>query len=348
MQADVDSRNLAGWLLSGVIVLGLLVVGRPLLVPFAFALLIWAVLNALTDALKLYARFPTWLAWPTSLALVIGSLYAIARIMADETSAIAAQAPGYYAKLEQLTNHWLHFLRLGPLPALSDLFSASGVADMLGQAAASAGGLLFDVGLVAVYVGFLLAEQNHLPGKLAKLDSDSSRRDETGRVIHAIARQLQAYLGVCTLLSAVMAAATYALLRVLGVQFAGFWALVMFLANYIPTIGGAAVFLPAVTALIQLRSLSDFVLVGAVLFGVHFVLMNIVINVMLGHALNLSPIGMILALSFWGLIWGISGLFLAVPLTSAFVIVCEHIKGLEWFAIAMSGPPPRRATRKRS
>jgi len=340
MSMNVEVRPLAEWLVSAAILLSLLVIGRPLLVPFAFALLLWAVLNALTEVLK-RLRVPGFLSWALSVLLIVGAFYIVVRIFSDETSAMAAEAPIYFAKLQQLAAQWIHFLRLGKLPALTDIFSASGIADVLGSVAASAGDLLFQMGLIAVYVGFLLAEQRFLPGKLEKLERDETRRDETAKVVRAIARQVQTYLGVCTFLSVAMAAATYACLRLLGLHFAGFWALVMFFANYIPTVGGAAVALPAVSALIQSESLGEFAFVAIALFAVHFVLANIVSTIMLGRTLNMSPLAIILALSFWGLIWGISGLFLAVPMTGALVIVCEHVEGLHWVAAALAGPEPR-------
>jgi len=164
--------------------------------------------------------------------------------------------------------------------------------------------------------------------------------------VHAIARQLQAYLGVCTFLSVAMGLITYGLLALIGVDFAGFWALVMFFANYIPTVGGAAVVLPALSALLQSGSLGEFLLVAAVLISVHFVLANIVSTVMLGRTLNMSPLAIILALSFWGLIWGVAGLFLAVPMTGALVIVCEHVEGLRWVATALAGPEPKKRKKR--
>lgn len=342
----IDTRRLVEWLVSAAIVLGLLVIGRPLLVPFAFALLVWAVLNALTDALHHKLKLPQPLAWASSLVLIVGSFYLVVRIVADETAAMATAVPGYIAKLNHLADGWLHFLRLGPLPSLREMVSASGVASFVGQAAASAGDLLFQFILIAIYVAFLLAEQHFLEDKLGKLETDALKRDETGNMIRAIARQLQTYLGVCTFLSVGMGIFTYLVLLLLGVNFAEFWALVLFIANYVPTIGGAAVILPALMALVQTGSAGQMLIVFALLEAAHFVLANIVSTIMLGRTLNMSPLAIILALSFWGLIWGIAGLFLAVPLTSALVLVSENIEGLKWFAVAMAGPEPRRRRRK--
>lgn len=333
----VDARQIASWLVSAIVILAILVVGRPLLAPLAFAVLIWAILNALTDTLK-RARLPPPFAWASSLLLIAAALYLIAHVLGNEADAVAAAAPGYFARLQALARSALAFLHLGRGANLGDIFSSANLATVAGQAAASAGSLLFAIVITVVYVGFLLAEQRHLPDKLSLLQQDPMRRDEAGRVIQTIAGQVQAYLGVCTFLSAIMGTATYVLLIAMHVNFAAFWALVLFLATYIPSIGAVAVLLPAMMALLQFGAFAPFLLILVVLSLLHFVLANIVSTVMLGRTLNLSPLGIILSLSFWGLVWGVAGLFLAVPLTGAFSIVCRHVNQLNWIAIALSGP----------
>ncbi|MGH6889333.1 MAG: AI-2E family transporter [Rhizomicrobium sp.] len=343
---NANGRDVAGWLLAALAVLAILVFGRPLLAPFAFAVLVWAILNALADALQ-RARLPPVLAWASSLLFIAAALYLIARILGNEAGAVASLAPGYFAKLKHLAESALAFLHLGRAARIDELFSAGSIAGAAGRVAASAGSFLFTLAMIIVYVGFLLAEQPWLPEKLARLQTDATRREETSQVIRAVVRQVQAYLGVCTFLSAIMAAAAYALLSLMHVSFAGFWALVLFLATYIPTVGAAAVLLPALMALLQFGSLGPFLIVAAVLGTLHFVLANVVSTVLLGRTLNLSPLGIIISLSFWGLIWGISGLFLAVPITGAFAIVCRHVRTLNWIAIALAGPEkPSKQTRR--
>jgi len=265
-------------------------------------------------------------------------LYSIARVLGNETDAVTAQAPAYFAKLQRLATSALTFLHIGRGTRLSDIFSTAGVASFLGQVATSAGGFLFTLAMVLVYVGFLLAEQRHLPEKLRRLQQDEARRDEAGQVIQAVANQVQTYLGVCTLLSAIMGLVTYLLLLVMHVSFAGFWALVLFIATFIPTIGAVAVLLPALMALLQFGTFGPFLIIALSLGALHFVLANVVSTIMLGRTLDLSPLALILSLTFWGLIWGISGLFLAVPLTGALAIVCRRIEGLNWVGIALAGP----------
>lgn len=336
----IENAPVANWLVSTAVVIGLLVVGRPLLVPFLFAVLLWTVFNAVIDRLK-RLKFPPWLAWFSSLALIAAALYLVARILGNEATAVASLGPAYIAKLEALSTKWFAFLRLGPALSLKDLIGRYDVTGMLGQTASSVGGIFFQLMLIATYVGFLITEQRALPAKLARLTDDVARRDEGKEVIHIVARQVQTYLGVCTLLSAAMAGVTYATLRLLGIDFAGFWALVMFLLTYIPVIGSVGVLLPSLMALLQFGSLTAFLAVAATLSMAHFFLTNVLQTVLLGRSLNLSPLAIILSLTFWGLVWGVAGLFLAVPITAAIAIVCEHIDGLRWVAVVLAGPGRR-------
>jgi len=144
-----------------------------------------------------------------------------------------------------------------------------------------------------------------------------------------------------------MGLVTYLLLLVMHVSFAGFWALILFIATYIPTIGAVAVLLPALMALLQFGTFTPFLIIALSLGALHFVLANVVSTIMLGRTLDLSPLALILCLTFWGLIWGIGGLFLAVPITGALAIVCRHVEGLNWVGIVLAGPEARPAKQKR-
>jgi len=339
----VTSRDFANGLLSALALLLLLVFGRPLLVPLVFALLIWAVFNAFADALVQF-KLPRWLAWLGSLFLFLGALYVLTRIIGGEAAQFAAEAPGYVTILEQFIATQLAPLRLGV--NVEDLISRSDLAGFLTSLATSLGFSLFGLIQVLIYVGFLLAEQSDIGSKFARFQIDPVRKQESQILLHRIAWQIQSYLGVCTVLSAIMGIASYALLILLGVKFAAFWALLIFIVTYIPTIGAVAVVLPALMALVQFGTFGPALLIVVVLGAVHFVLLNVAATLILGQSLNLSPFVIIFALTFWGLVWGLAGLFLAVPITAAIAIVCAHIDGLRWVSILFAAPPPT-ATRKR-
>jgi len=335
----MTGREVATWIVGASALLGLMWVGQPLLVPLVFSLLLWAVVNAMVEAL-MAIHVPRVVAFTGSILLLLSAIWLILQIVGVQASELATAFPGYARKLTDIAARTLAPLKIHINP--NEIFSTSDIATFLGNAAASIGTSLLAVIQVLVYMGFLLAEQGQMADKVARLQRNVDRHNEIREVVAAIARQVQSYLGVCTVLSAIMAGACYALLTVMGVQFAGFWAVVLFLLTYVPTIGAVGVVFPALMALVQFGTIGDPLIILVVLGGLHFVLLNIAETVILGHTLNLSPFAIILALTFWGLVWGISGLFLAVPVTGAIAIVCNHIEKLRWIAILLGAPPRRR------
>lgn len=340
----VNNQSLSNWLVSGAVLLALLVVGRDFFVPLVFALLLWAVINAMVSFLE-RQKLPPFMAWCAAFAAIFISLWFVALVLADQASAVATDAPKLAQKIETLIQTRLPF-RV-PLPDLSAaaLAKNDSVRGILGVVAASIGNMFVDLTLVLIYVGFLLAEQGHIPEKIARLQKNNSEA-EGEAVVRAIGHQVQTYLGVCTLASALMAVVTYALLKVMGVDFAGFWALAMFVLTYIPTVGAIGVVLPAAMALAQFGDFGPALLIAVVLFAVHFLLTSVIETLLLGRTLDLSPFAIILSLTFWGLVWGVGGLFLAVPLTGALAIICRHLEGLEWFAELIAGSKPVRSRRR--
>ena len=62
--------------------------------------------------------------------------------------------------------------------------------------------------------------------------------------------------------------------------------------------------------------------------GLHLIAMNVLYPMILGKRLQLNPLAVTIALLFWGWLWGAMGLILAVPITGAFKIICDHIDRL--------------------
>jgi|HubBroStandDraft_3_1064219.scaffolds.fasta_scaffold108585_2 AI-2 transport protein TqsA len=345
MESQLTGREVATWIIGSAALLGLLVVGQPLLVPLAFSLLLWAVVNAMVEALTAL-RVPRPLAFAGSTLLLLAAIWLILQIVGDQASGLATLFPAYAKKLSDIATRLLIPLHINIKP--SDIFSTSQIAAFLTNAATSITTSLLAVIQVLVYLGFLMAEQSQMADKVARLQHNAARHSEIRKVVAAIARQVQSYLGICTVLSAIMAGVCYGLLTLLGVQFAGFWAVVLFLLTYVPTVGAIGVVFPALMALVQFGTFGAPLIILIVLGLLHFVLLNVAENLILGQTLNLSPFAIILSLTFWGLVWGVSGLFLAVPVTGAIVIICNHIEQLRWISVLLGVPPRSKRKRRRA
>jgi predicted PurR-regulated permease PerM len=344
VSVKINNQSLSNWLIIGAVLLAGLVVGRDFFVPLVFALLLWAVINAIVSVLE-RRKIPPFMAWTAAFALILIALFFAALVLVSEASDVADQAPQLAQKLQVLVRTKLGLGSLVPALDAKSLAQNEGIRGILGAVAASIGNTLVDLVLVVIYVGFLLAEQGHIPEKIARLQKNNSEK-EGEQVVRAIGHQVQTYLGVCTLASALMAVFTYVLLLVMGVDFAAFWALAMFILTYIPTVGAVGVVLPALMALAQFGTFGPAIVIAVLLFALHFLLTSVIETVLLGRTLDLSPLAIIVSLTFWGLVWGVGGLFLAVPLTGAIAIICRHIEGLEWFSEVLSGSQPVRSRRR--
>ena len=173
-----------------------------------------------------------------------------------------------------------------------------------------AASLLGNIGTVILYVAFLLVEQQFMPIKLNAIAGTEEKGVEIRRVMDDISRRIRTYLFTKSLTSAAMAGVVWIFLTFAGVDFAGFWALLVFILNFIPVVGGivSGVF-PAVLALVQFPTFGPFMIVVAGVATAHLIIGNVVEPRFVGSSVNLSPLVVILALAIWGLIWGIPGMF---------------------------------------
>src|SRR5258708_19899720 len=116
-------------------------------------------------------------------------------------------------------------------------------------------------------------------------------------------------------------------MRLVGLDFAEFWALLVFILHFMPTIGViAATSCPIFLAAVQFNSLGPCLVVGIGITAIAQLMGNIVEPNVMGETLNLSPLTVIVALILWGTVWGVLGAFLCVPFTVIFLIVMSHFK----------------------
>jgi predicted PurR-regulated permease PerM len=145
------------------------------------------------------------------------------------------------------------------------------------------------------------------------------------------------YIGVKTLIGLFTALVSYALMKFTGLNYAEFWALVIFILNFIPSLGpyfGAAI--PALFALLQFSHWFPIVQVAAGIFIIQSVIANFVEPRLMGSSLNLSPLIILASLVFWGALWGIPGMFLAVPIMSIAMIFFSYFTQTRFLAIFLS------------
>jgi predicted PurR-regulated permease PerM len=195
----------------------------------------------------------------------------------------------------------------------------------------------FTSGLVVVlYLIFLLAEQATFPERM-EAAFGRAYADHILTVVGKINEAIAQYIAVKTWISFLTAALSLGVLAAFGIEFALVWAVLIFFFNYIPYIGSwGAMAVPVLLSFVQYDAPWAGLAVAALLVGVQVVTGSWIEPRLAGRRLNLSPLGIVLALSFWGALWGVVGMILAVPLTVSLKIVLDNIDETKPIATLMS------------
>jgi len=323
------------------LVLLLLVVGRKLLVPLAIAVVIWFLLNAGARALgrlSLAGRsLPGWLAM--ALTMLIGAVIVllVVNMVASNLAAIAQAAPRYQANLEGLMAEVMTTLSIEQLPEFGQLGLQFDLQRILLLMVNALGGLAANAGLIFIYVAFLLLEQRFLPVKLKALFPAPEDSRDLRRIIGRIRDDVLTYVWIKTIVSLLTGGLCYLVLRVAGLDNAIFWAFLIFLLNFIPTVGSLiAIVFPTLLALAQFADFTTVAILFVCLAAIQIVVGNFIDPRLMGRTLNISTLVVMLSLVVWGSLWGIVGAFLSVPITVVGMIVLSYFPKTRPIAILLS------------
>lgn len=325
--------------LAGIALVGLLYVTRDLLTPFALAIFIWLIIDAFARWMdNLSPKFPYWLALTIAVLIVVGLMVGFIVVIIDTVGDVVQDAPRYEQRLTDI------FASIADKTGQENLsfksFSDGLIKKIrggLGAFANTVQGLVSEFFLIALYVAFLFAAQSSFPKKMDDLFPDIDRRGQAGKVGERIRVSIEKYLSVQTIISLMQTVISYVGMTALGLDNALFWALVIFVLNYIPIVGGlAAVALPCLFALVQFESMTQVAILAGVLFGAQTIIGNTIQPKMMGDSMNLSALVVILALSVWMALWGGVGAFLSAPLTVIIMIILAQFPTTRWIAVLLS------------
>ncbi|MEL7232386.1 MAG: AI-2E family transporter, partial [Pseudomonadota bacterium] len=229
--------------IAAIAVFWTLYVTRHLVAPFALAVFFWLTIDAFARWIDgLSKRIPYWLALTVAVLVTIGALSGLIIVVADTVNDIVDQSPKYGARIAELFN-WVGNVTGQDVSfaALNERFAlTSRLNGVIGGFAATIQGVLGDFMLIAIYVVFLFVAQANFPTKMDNLFPDEMRRARARHVGTSIRMSIEKYISVQTLISLIQTVISYIAMVALGLDNALFWALVIFILNYIPIVGGFA------------------------------------------------------------------------------------------------------------
>ena len=326
-----------------VLVFYLLIVGESLLLPLVIAIALWYLINTLARAFNRIQlgdfSFPMPLCIVASMLTFLSLIWAVINFLSSSFDEVLRVAPAYQRNLtERLEN--LPFLDITSFQdqSLSQLLAEwIDLPSYAASLASSAAGILASGGLILIYMGFLFFEQGHFRGKIRALVDDDDREEEVTRILTRVRDDIQKYISIKFFTSSLTGLLSYTVLMLLDVDFAGVWGLLIFLLNFIPTVGSiiATVF-PAMIALAQSDGYTLFLAVMLGIGALQITIGNIIEPRLMGSSFNLSPIIILINLALWNSIWGIPGMFLCVPFLIIGTIVLSHFPQTRPIAVILS------------
>jgi AI-2 transport protein TqsA len=285
-------------------------------------------------SIALLAGFTTLL-----LFLLAGIIYSSIVDLNEELPSLIERGKEIVAAVQQAYQERLPVWLTSSQPA--DAASQAQTTDRLRQGLALlvnvAAGTLTEAVIVGIYLIFILLEVGRLPDRVEGSFA-GARAQQIMEVVQRINEAMANYLRVKLLASLIIAVPVTLVLWAFGVKFPLLWGVLTFLGNFIPYLGSiVACALPCLLAFLEFNTVTVPAVVTAILVALHALTAYVVEPAMTGKAVGLSPLVIVAALSFWGLSWGLPGMFLAVPLTVMFKIVLENVDFTRPFALLMGG-----------
>lgn len=318
-------------IIAGVALAVALIYTRAVMVPFVLALLFSYLVSPIVDLMQTRLKMPRGASILVALLIVFGIMTLLVMLITVSARGLSDSAPIYRERLERTAESVFSILDrfnidLGQQTILEGLTQLP----ILTVVRSTAGGVMNFITsgfLVLVFTIFLLA----------------GRTPHTERVgiYREIDAKIRRYLVTKVTTSAITGILVGSLLGILRLDLAFVFGVLAFFLNFIPNVGSIiAVLLPLPLAIVQFDSWVHIGLIAALPGAVQLSVGNVVEPKLMGEGLALHPVSILIALVFWGLIWGVVGMLLAAPITAVLAIVLGRFQTTRPISDLMAGRLP--------
>ncbi len=294
---------------------------RPVMIPFVVAAFLAFAFRPMVDLLEVRARLPRTIAVCVALLAAVLVLLGTAVLVSNAVGQFTDEKnlKQYQDKLSELLKNVTESLPLEKVGVSAEQFTRFVVTNLesllqnllLGVPAAMAG-IVSQSALVLVFLFFLLM-------------STVKRDRPIGGAWGEMEDRIRAYIFTMTTLSGVTGALVGAVLSIFGVQAAVLFGLLTFLLNFIPNVGSfISILLPIPIIWLSDLTLAQKLMATFIPAIIQFIIGNFIQPKLMGESMKLHPVVILMSLIFWGMLWGIVGAFLAVPITSIIRIACDR------------------------
>jgi predicted PurR-regulated permease PerM len=184
--------------------------------------------------------------------------------------------------------------------------------------------LFLEITFVPFLVFFMLAGKRELWHGTLQL-FPASKRTQVKETLEDLRDVLRDYLAGMTFLTLLVIAASSAFFWAIGLDYPILTGIASGVLNMVPYIGAVMAWLPAfIIALAKWKTFAQFAGIAGGLMAIHILALNLVAPKLVGKRVRLNAVAITIALLFWGWVWGGMGLILAIPITAALRVICDH------------------------
>ncbi|MCG8451924.1 MAG: AI-2E family transporter [Spirochaetales bacterium] len=318
---------------------------QTVLLPLAIAGLLSLMLAPLVRRLEAM-HVPRYMAIMMVIGFLIVLLYFVGRLFYTSITTFTQVIGTYMERFVSIMQELWIQLQI-PMEYFPEFGWTRSLVNRIVQATGSFVNFSTNLGMILLFLIFMLAE-SALSWRKFQRAFPRSVNVKIGRAMTDVSRQVARYLTIKTMISAVTGILVWLTLSAIGQDLAALWGLFAFLLNYIPNLG--SVFIMAATMILALVQFypewNRIIAVWITMPLIQILMGNILDPTLQGDQLDLSPLVILVSLVIWGWIWGITGMFLAVPLTVALKIILDHIDSLRPFSVLMGSGRMSRSFRR--
>lgn len=333
--------KLAGLLFIIMATVSILILAKDIVIPFVLALIIWFIVKELrvffNKAIWIKNYIPKWV--KTSVAsLIVFSVIGVAiTILASNINQLKNSIPIYESNVTNVIQLINITFNIDVSNLLTDFFVDLNFSQLFKDIVNSISSAFGTIFMILIYVLFIFLEEAVSSDKLNAVYSTPEKQLEAKTLLNDIDKAISSYITLKTLVSLLTGVLSYFVLLIIGVDVPVFWAFLIFILNFIPTIGSLiGTLFPAGIALLQFGEFAPSLFILAFVGVIQIIIGNILEPKIVGNSLNVSSLVVILSLTIWGSIWGIFGMVISVPITVIMIIILSRFESTKNIAILLS------------
>jgi predicted PurR-regulated permease PerM len=280
---------------------------------------------------------PKWLKTIIASLVLFSGILFLGKVLTTNIDNLANSYAAYTSNIEVLANNINELFKINVNDQISQFFREFDFSTYLRVLFNSISDILGNMVIIIFYVTFLFVEESLLENKIKLIFTTEEKYQNVNNILLKIDKSMSSYISLKSLISLMTTTLSYFILLGVGIESPLFWAFLIFVFNFIPSIGPIlGTLFPALFSLIQFGEFVPFLII---LFGVGSIATlvgSLVEPKLMGNTLNISPLVAIMSLALWGSIWGILGMLLSVPITVAMIIVFSQFPKTRSIAILLS------------